>query len=355
MFLSKKTVNPSLASQQNAEALSQGEKAVDTKSAAGENVNLGDENGVKEMAKSQSALASADSTSQQAQLSADSTCSVYIQKAETKSFDWSTSKPQNGDSCAWSKAFLQEDSAKDYRSLGTSVWGDRVAGDTHPYILRNDDLVSSTLLSLFVACLLLAVYAKRYISNTMKHFFERKRHNTIFEDSDDAQMQGKGLLMLQTAVAMGILMFNHFQSSSMHNYERGSVLALLGINIAVCYILLLVKFFVCDGVNRTLFATEQCRVWREGLLFVINCAGLLLMPIALLSIYSQINVNTQLYSVILIGLISEIVLFYKTFRTFFDNGLGYLHLILYFCALEIIPYFILWSISTYANQIIIDL
>lgn len=376
MFSSDSIIVSTPVLQQPAEVVVQGEKAIDTpavvketvgqvKKAVGKtkekNVTTSDSTAKSKVREKQvsptpeQTSVQTDSTSFTAQVATDTLVQTAEVKYQPAPIVWQDFVDGNVDNSLLGRSVFQTDSTSGKIYVDKSVWRDRIAGESQPYLLRTDDGVTGALLLLFISCLMIAVYAKRYLGNTIKHFFEKKRHNTIFEDSDDAQMRGRSLLVLQAAVALGILLFNHFHADALSSLERIPTLILLGANIAICYILLLGKIFIYNSVNRTLFSPEQRRSWHEGHVLILMCAGLLLMPVAILSLYSQIDVNTQLRFVILIGIFCEILLFYKTFRTFFNNGLGYLHLILYFCALEITPYLILWSISTYTNQIIIDL
>lgn len=376
MFSSDSIIVSTPVLQQPAEVVVQGEKAIDTpavvkeaegqvKEAVGKtkekNTTTSDSTAKRKVREKQvsptpeQTSVQTDSTSFAAQVTTDTLVQTTEVKYQPAPIVWQDFVDGNVDNSLLGRSVFQKDSTSGKIYIDKSVWRDRIAGESQPYLLRTDDGVAGALLLLFISCLMIAVYAKRYLGNTIKHFFEKKRHNTIFEDSDDAQMRGRSLLILQAAVALGILLFNHFHADTLSSLERIPTLILLGANIAICYVLLLGKIFIYNSVNRTLFSPEQRRSWHEGYVLILMCAGLLLMPVAILSLYSQIDVNTQLRFVILIGIFCEILLFYKTFRTFFNNGLGYLHLILYFCALEITPYLILWSISTYTNQIIIDL
>ena len=376
MFSSDSIIVSTPVLQQPAEVVVQGEKAIDAPAVVKEtegqvkvttgktkekNVITSDSTAKSKVREKQisptpeQTSAQTDSTSFAAQVATDTLAQTAEVKYQPAPIVWQDFVDGNVDNDLLGRSVFQKDSTSGKIYIDKSVWRDRIAGESQPYLLRTDDGVTGALLLLFISCLMIAVYAKRYLGNTIKHFFEKKRHNTIFEDSDDAQMRGRSLLVLQAAVALGILLFNHFHADALNSLERIPTLILLGANIAICYILLLGKIFIYNSVNRTLFSPEQRRSWHEGYVLILMCAGLLLMPVAILSLYSQIDVNTQLRFVILIGIFCEILLFYKTFRTFFNNGLGYLHLILYFCALEITPYLILWSISTYTNQIIIDL
>jgi hypothetical protein len=369
MFSSDSIIVSTPVLQQPAEVVVQGEKAIDTpavvkdavEKAKEQNATTSDSTAKSKVREKQvsptpeQTSAQTDSTSFAAQVATDTLVQTAEVKYQPAPIVWQDFVDGNVDNSLLGRSVFQKDSTSGKIYIDKSVWRDRIAGESQPYLLRTDDGVAGALLLLFISCLMIAVYAKRYLGNTIKHFFEKKRHNTIFEDSDDAQMRGRSLLVLQAAVALGILLFNHFHADTLSSLERIPTLILLGANITICYTLLLGKIFIYNSVNRTLFSPEQRRSWHEGYVLILMCAGLLLMPVAILSLYSQIDVNTQLRFVILIGIFCEILLFYKTFRTFFNNGLGYLHLILYFCALEITPYLILWSISTYTNQIIIDL
>ena len=50
---------------------------------------------------------------------------------------------------------------------------------------------------------------------------------------------------------------------------------------------------------------------------------------------------------------AKILLYYKGFRNFFSQSYGFLHLILYFCALEMVPLSLLVKGILYINQIVI--
>ena len=79
----------------------------------------------------------------------------------------------------------------------------------------------------------------------------------------------------------------------------------------------------------------------------------LLFPLALITVFF----NLPTYSVILclcllLGFI-RLLLFYKTFCIFFPKFHGFLHLIVYFCALEMLPLCGLWQALTYTNDILL--
>ena len=82
-------------------------------------------------------------------------------------------------------------------------------------------------------------------------------------------------------------------------------------------------------------------------------AGFLLFPLVLLAVYFDLNAETAKILIFIILGITKIMLFYKCIRNFFPHIHGSFHLILYFCALEILPDFVLWKGIILANNILI--
>lgn len=82
-------------------------------------------------------------------------------------------------------------------------------------------------------------------------------------------------------------------------------------------------------------------------------AGFLLFPLVLLAVYFDLNANTAKILIFIILGFTKIMLFYKCIRNFFNHFHGILHLILYFCTLEIIPLLFLWKGLIYINNILI--
>lgn len=270
----------------------------------------------------------------------------------TPKISWEEIVAQNADSTAISNLGFGKDTVSGKIYVDKSVYNDRIAGEPNIYLLRNDDFVVSALLLLYVACLFVTTRANRYFVTAVKHFFERKRHNTIFEDSNDTQMQGRSLLIFQTAVAQGLLMNDYLQETMIHPDEKIPALVMLGLNIVICSLWVWGKLATYNCVNRAFFSADKRRAWMDGYLLLQMCYGLVLMPVAILSLYNHVESKVQVYFVILVSIIVEILLICKAFRTFFTHKLGYLHLILYFCALEIVPTILFWRISVYTNHLL---
>ena len=81
--------------------------------------------------------------------------------------------------------------------------------------------------------------------------------------------------------------------------------------------------------------------------------GVLLFPVVLLIVYFDLKPDIAKTLVVIILCFAKILLFYKCIKNFFNHFHGCLHLILYFCTLEIIPDLLLWKGINYISHILI--
>ena len=79
------------------------------------------------------------------------------------------------------------------------------------------------------------------------------------------------------------------------------------------------------------------------LLFVLAIAGMLVAPAVLLQIFFDIDGEKCFIYLMGLFILVKILLFYKCYVIFFKGIDSILQIILYFCALEIIPPFSMWG------------
>ncbi|MCF0236805.1 MAG: DUF4271 domain-containing protein, partial [Bacteroidaceae bacterium] len=97
------------------------------------------------------------------------------------------------------------------------------------------------------------------------------------------------------------------------------------------------------------------KLWDNHLQASILLTGCLSMPLALLVVYFNLPYRETLMSYILLLLFVKTLLIYKSYRIFFNNRIGGLHIILYFCALEIVPILLLWGALHYLSHQLVAL
>ena len=139
-------------------------------------------------------------------------------------------------------------------------------------------------------------------------------------------------------------------------FEKIPHMYLLGGFIALIPVYLLLKWALYGIVNWTFFQKVRNSAWTTSFYNLFIWLGILLLPLVLLMVYLDISSPTNLYLIGIVVIIAKISLFWKSFSNFFEKIHGAFHLILYFCALEILPDFVLWKgIELVSNNLILKL
>ena len=83
----------------------------------------------------------------------------------------------------------------------------------------------------------------------------------------------------------------------------------------------------------------------SSLLLIAATQGVLIFPVVLLLVYFGLSLQNVLYYCIIVVIIAKFLTFYKSHIIFFRQKGGFLRNILYFCALEIVPFVALVGVS----------
>lgn len=216
-----------------------------------------------------------------------------------------------------------------------------VSGMPVDYELRNDDLVTSVLLLSFVIMAWVIAGSWRFLKTSVRDFFYHRTRSNLFADRADTILRGRFFLVLQTSFLQGLLFFGFVQSVLPEVFEGLSPYLLLSFSTLIILGYYGLKLLVYRTVNHVFFAPESNRAWDNYFLVSILTTGALLLPLTLLVVFFDLNYREAGIAYVLLMAIVKMLLLYKSYRTFFNGSIGYLHIILYFCALEIVPYVLL--------------
>lgn len=233
-------------------------------------------------------------------------------------------------------------------TAGYSLEG--VAGDPLPYRFRSDDFVTSALMISFFLMVWTIARGWYFLMMSMKDFFRDRVRDNLFAERTDTEMSGRIFLIFQTCFLLGILFFDYTQECMTEVFNNVSPYLILGVGVGSCCLYYLLKVLLYTCVNHVFFDREQASRWTEAYLFSVFVLGMALLPLVLLVVYFDLSFgNLRVLFILILGMV-KILLFYKCFRVFFKYLTGGLHLILYFCALEILPLLVLWRALIYANN-----
>lgn len=234
------------------------------------------------------------------------------------------------------------------------AWATGVTGGIPlPYSPRMDDGITVILLCCFFLSAYVLSRSRKFLFQLVKDFLLHRERTSIFATSTAADMRYMLLLILQTCVLGGMCTFNYFndaQPELVHHIYPG---ILLSIYIGICVFYLVTKWLLYSLLGWIFFDESTTSLWLESYSTLLYHLGFTLFPFSLFIVYFDLN----LHSAIIIGLIlvffAKILMFYKWIKLFCHDLHGGLLLILYFCALEIIPCLVLYQGMVQLNDYLI--
>lgn len=191
-----------------------------------------------------------------------------------------------------------------------------VAGDPVPYVVRNDNLITGLLLLCFVLTLVVTPQFKRF----------------------------RGLLTLQSCLLSSIVVYFLTKEYISTTFIIDSDYQLILIFMGMLIVYALMKSALYTMVDLVFFDGKRNRQFLEALLQASAAQGVLLMPVVLLLAYFGLSLQNVLYFFVFVVVLGKIWAFYKGYVIFFRQNGGFLQIILYFCALEIVPLAVLVGI-----------
>ncbi|MBR2607716.1 MAG: DUF4271 domain-containing protein [Bacteroidaceae bacterium] len=140
------------------------------------------------------------------------------------------------------------------------------------------------------------------------------------------------VILFYSVLAFAQLEYNHGVKSTNNTYIFWGVYMLLFTT------LIFAKRVIYDIANTILFTTQQKQEWRNSYLFTMQLSGFMLYPLVLsMLIVPHIPHLTYSIYITATALICLLMLISRCKKLIFMQKNGFLHIILYLCALEILP------------------
>ena len=221
------------------------------------------------------------------------------------------------------------------------------------YTPRTDDAIALTLLACFFLSSIALARGKRFLSQQVKDFVLHRERTSIFDSSTAADVRYLLVLVLQTCVLSGITFLNYFHDTSPTLMNQVSPLLLLGIYVGFCLAYFLLKWLIYMFLGWTFFDKNKTNIWLESYSALIYYVGFALFPFVLFLVYFDLSLTNLVIIGSIILIFTKILMFYKWIKLFFHQFSGLFLLILYFCALEIVPCLLLYQGMIRMNNILL--
>ena len=221
------------------------------------------------------------------------------------------------------------------------------------YSPRTDDAIALTLLACFFLSSIALARGKKFLSQQVKDFVLHRERTSIFDSSTAADVRYLLVLVLQTCVLSGITFLNYFHDTCPALMDHVSSLLLLGIYVGFCLAYFLLKWLLYMFLGWTFFDKNKTNIWLESYSALIYYVGFALFPFVLFLVYFDLSLTNLVIIGSIILIFTKILMFYKWIKLFFHQFSGLFLLILYFCALEIVPCLLLHQGMIQMNNILL--
>ena len=221
------------------------------------------------------------------------------------------------------------------------------------YSPRTDDAIALTSLACFFLSSIALARGKKFLSQQVKDFVLHRERTSIFDSSTAADVRYLLVLVLQTCVLSGITFLNYFHDTCPALMDHVSSLLLLGIYVGFCLAYFLLKWLLYMFLGWTFFDKNKTNIWLESYSALIYYVGFALFPFVLFLVYFDLSLTNLVIIGSIILIFTKILMFYKWIKLFFHQFSGLFLLILYFCALEIVPCLLLYQGMIQMNNILL--
>lgn len=221
------------------------------------------------------------------------------------------------------------------------------------YSPRTDDAIALTLLF----CVFLSSFAlfrcKKFLTQQVKDFLLYRERTSIFDSSTVTDVRYLIVLVFQTCVLAGITFFNYFHDVSPALTNQLPPLLVLGVYVGLCLGYFLLKWLLYMFLGWVFFDKSRTNIWLEAYSTLVYYLGFTLFPFVLFLVYFDLSLTNLVLIGGIILIFTKMLMFYKWVKLFFHQSGTLLLLILYFCALEIVPCLLLYQGMVQINNILL--
>ena len=233
------------------------------------------------------------------------------------------------------------------------TWITGFKGMPIPYSPKLDDGITILLLCCFFISAYVLSRSRKFLVQLMKDFLLNRERTSIFAATTAADMRYMLLLILENCVLGAVCTFNYLIDVRPELGERIPPYILLGVYLAIALLYLFWKWVTYSFLGWIFFDGNRTSLWMESYSTLLYYLGFALFPFALFLVYFDLSLLATVIIGLFLMFFTKILMFYKWIKLFCNNLYGVLLLILYFCALEIIPCFIVYRGVLQVNDYLI--
>lgn len=219
-----------------------------------------------------------------------------------------------------------------------------VSGIPVPYTVKADDMLTSLLIGCFIIALLAFSKSRRFIARQVKSFVHEPSALVTEVTETTNEFRFQFFLVLQTCLLSSVLSFLYTRDTVGDVFMLPSLYHLMLIFFAVYVGYFVLKELIYGAVNGIFFGKSVTSRWFRMHIFVVSAEGVALFPLVMFQAYFDLPLQNAVIYVGLVIILVRILLAYKAYVMIFKQKSLVLQIILYLCALELMPLLTLWGV-----------
>lgn len=228
-----------------------------------------------------------------------------------------------------------------------------ISGDPVPYRLSNDVFVTITLmLCIFMAGFVIC-RSMRALGLQIKSFFHLRDRSEDFSLKSEGEVKDQIFVVLLESFVLSLLLFSYFSRMVTDYFTTVSPYVMLLVDMGILLVYFAYKYSILNLFNWTFFDESSRQTWMRGYNLIAFGKATFLLVLVLVVLYFDLPLKVCILAFVVLLIVAEMLVLYKTQQIFFTSPLGLIPTILYFCALELLPLFFLWEILVKANEILV--
>ena len=242
-----------------------------------------------------------------------------------------------------------------FYAVGQTLPDQDVAMAARNYAAGSDPLVLGSLIVVLVLAALMMYTTRHAFANQVKEFLSTERRFSTQETHyKDLWVFCAMMFIAFSAYGFALQQFDYIADRYHFSPVLGIPYWLLGLGFAVSALFAYAKFAVYAVVNWVFFDSESNHNWLVNYLLLTSLAALVLFPISMLPLFSNVSPEVVIWCYVFALVIYESLLIFKLFVNFQIKKYGILLIILYFCSVEVAPVLVLWHIMGWAGDTFIE-
>ena len=225
-----------------------------------------------------------------------------------------------------------------------------VAGDPVPYNIHNDSIITSILLGFFILMVIAYANTHEFVTRQLKKFFYVPSEGTMEITETGTELRIQLFMVLLSCVLLSLLYYFYVIHYVGDTFILNSQYMLIAIYLVMMVGYFTAKWWLYTLVNVVFFGSKKNRHWLKTKLFISSMEGVVFLPAVLLQAYFDVTEKNVVIYFIIVLIFVKILTFFKCYVAFFRRNVVKLQIILYFCALEMVPLLAFWGALDYVTD-----